>query len=408
MFWVEDVATAQPTSRYILTGLNPTIRTDPDEEGTAEVSAVVDEDGAPGLQAEIILQGVWDVVLLDSFDDDICPGYSPHDPLSSTVPFFMGGAGSGEITVLTRGQKDDDELVAGFLRPNVVAPGGLTASCLFRNLYLAVESFTGGWIRVTPVVDGELLTAEAASFAIPYSLEGRTVRRYEIPLTREYDDGSGVVSRAGVVGTWFTCEIEVIDSWGCGRLEIAGAELEYEVLAYEDMGLAFTGETMAEPSRNPSVTFFMGGSDGGTIFRGLPGTQDNSLDYGINFQSNDLAPAGAGGECLFYEAHLAVTRNNEDDWTVTVIPIVDGVELEEIEVPFVGIPGGKVVTEHQHLTLAQPFVSGGVEVSKYHPRGAWFALKFQADDVPDGTFTFEMVTMEYEIVTESQGDVFNG
>ena len=67
-----------------------------------------------------------------------------------------------------------------------------------------------------------------------------------------------------------------------------------------------------------------------------------------------------------------------------------------------------MLTEHQHISLAQGYVVGGVEVSKFHPRGAWFALAFKSDDVPDGTFTFEAVPLEGEIVQESQKDVFNG
>lgn len=404
MYWVEDVATAQPSNRVIFEGLDPTIRTDQAEDGTAVVQAVVDEDGFPGLQAEIVLQGVWDVVLLDSFDDDICPGFSPHDPYSEKTPFFFGLSGSGSPRLLTKGHKDDDSFITGFLRPNPIAPGGLSASCLFRNIYLAVESWSGGWIRVTPVVNGEVLTDEAADFAIPYTDGGRTLRRFEIPLTREYDDGTGVVSRAGVVGTWFTCEIEVIDAFGCGRIEIAGLEIDGNVLAYEDMGLSFTGETMPDPTRSPSVTFFMGG-EGPGILRGGQGIQDDGVDIEPLLQSNDVAPAGVGGECLFYEVHLAVTRNNANPWTITVTPIVDGIDQVPVEIEYAGV--GAVVTEHQHITLAQPYIVGGEEVSLYHPRGAWFGLRIEADDAPDGTFTFEGFDLEGEVVTESLGDVFN-
>lgn len=405
MFWVEDVATAQPTNRIVVTGLDPTVRTDDDEDGRAEVSAVVDENGSPGLQAEIILEEVWDVVLLDSFDDDICPGFNPNDPFSEKTPFFLGIADESAPRLLTRGQEDgEDVLITGFMRPNPVAPGGLTASCLFRNLYIAVEGFSGGWMKVTPVVNGEVLTDEAATFAVPYTPGSSTLRRFEIPLTREYDDGSGVVSRAGVVGTWFTCEIQIIDAWGCGRIEVAEAELEYELLAYEEMGLAFTGETMPDPTRTPSVTFFVAG-EGGTIQRGGIGNQDNDQDYGVLLRTNSIAPAGSGGEVLFYEVHLAVTRNNTQAWTITCTPIVDGAELESTTITY--DPVAAMVTEHEHISLAQPYEVGGVEVMLNHPRGAWFAYKISADDAPDGTFTIEGMTLEYEVVQESEGDVFN-
>jgi len=194
MFWLEDVSVPQSDSRFIFQGLEPTTRIDEALTGYAEVSAVVDEDGLPGLQAELVLEGVWDVVLLDSFDDDICPGYSPHDPFSEKTPFFLGLANSGSPSLLTRGHKDDASFITGTLRPNPVAPGGIGSSCLFRNLYLAVEGRTGGWIRVTPIVDGEILTDEAASFSVPYTGGGRTLRRFEIPLSREYQISGATVS----------------------------------------------------------------------------------------------------------------------------------------------------------------------------------------------------------------------
>lgn len=403
LFWVEDVATPQPRSRYIFTGLNPTVRTDQALSGSAEVSAVVDEDGLPGLQAELILEGVWDVVLLDSFDDDICPGFSPDDPYSERTPFFIGGVG-GRPHLLTRGHIEGGEILQGRIRPNPIAPGGLGASCVFHNLYLAVETWTGGWMQVTPVVNGEKMDDEAMSFAIPYSDEGRALHRFEVPLTREYDDGGGVVSRAGAVGTWVTCEIDFLDAWGCGRMEVSGLEVEFEVLHNHQLGLAYTGETKPLPTRVPRTTWFIG-TDGGGLLRGGQGIEDDGTDYGFLIQTNDLAPAGVGGECLFYNVFVAVTRNNASDFDVECIPIVDGVELEGETLTFVGV--SETVTEMQVVSLSQPFLLDSVEVSRYHPRGAWFSFRLQSDLAPDGIFEVDGIELEKETLTESEKDVTN-
>jgi len=404
MYWLEGIAESQPDSRQISDGLDLTVRTDEAEHGYAVAAAVVDEDGAPGLQVEIVLEEVWDVVLVDSFEADLCVGFSPSDPFSERTPFFFGVKDEAAPRLLTKGHLDGDEYIPGFLKPNPVAPGGLSASCLFKNLYLAVTGHTGGWIKVTPVVNGEVLDDEAAAFAVPYDEDVSTLRRYEIPLTREYDPGGGVVSRAGVVGTWFTCEIEVIDAFGCGRLEIVGVEVEYVVLNYDNMGLSFTGETMSDPARSPSITFFVAG-EGSSILRGGVGIQDDGADYGILLQTNEVAPAGVGGECLFEAIHIAVTRNNDAEWTVTITPIIDGVDQEPVEITYDA--SSDVVTEHEYVSLAQPYKVDGVEVSKYYPRGAWFALRIEADDIPSGDFTFEEPELGYEVLTESQKDVFN-
>lgn len=410
LFWVEDLTEVQPRYRYVYVGLNPTYRTDQAETGYAEVAAVVDESGFIGIQAEIILEEVWDVVLLDSFDDDICPppGWDRDAPLSDRTPFFLGGNDS-RIRLLSLGNRDDANIVATKFRPNPIAPGGLGASCLFQNLYIAVETWTGGFVKVTPIVNGEKLTTEAMAFAVPFPGTGgeRGLHRFEIPLSRAYDDGSGVVSRAGLVGTWFTCEIEVMDSWGCGRLAVGDPELEFEVLDNSHLGLAFTGEVMAEPTRTPRAPFFLG-ADSSYILREGQDNQDALTDYGFFARTNDLAPAGVGGECLFHAVYLSVTRNNTAAWTCDATPIVDGVELETVTITFGAIAGGKMVTEHQEIFLAQPYKEGGsTEQSLYHPRGAWFQLRLEANDAPDSHFTFEGFELEFAVVREGLEDVTN-
>lgn len=410
LFWVEDLAAPQPRFRYVYVGLNPTYRTDQAETGYAEVAAVVDEDGYIGIQAELILENVWDVVLLDSFDDDICPppGWDRDAPLSERTPFFLGGKDS-RIRLLALGNRDDANIVSTLFRPNPIAPGGLGASCLFQNLYLAVETWTGGFIKVTPIVNGEKLDDEAIAFAVPFPGVGgeRGLHRFEIPLTREYDSGSGVVSRAGLVGTWFSCEILVEDSWGCGRLAVADPELEFEVLENHHLGLAFTGEVMPDPTRVPRTPFFLGQADGYLLRYGTD-NQDALTDFGCYGKTNDLAPAGTGGECLFAAVYFSVTRNNTEEWSCVATPIVDGVDLEPVTLTFGAIAGGKMVTEHQEIFLAQPYKEGGsTEQSLFHPRGAWFQLRIEADDTPNSHFTFEGFELEFVVVRESLEDVTN-
>ena len=191
------------------------------------------------------------------------------------LPLYVGFGVSTPEQAREASRHADGVIVGGFIRPNVVAPGGIGARCLFQNIYLSVEGDTGGWCRCTPVIDGEVLTDEAMEFAIPLGGGVRQVRRFEIPLTRAYDLAAVQQSRAGILGTWFTVELEITDAFGCGRLEFGGLELEYVVLEESLPGQTFTGESMVDPDRTPTQNWFLGG-DGPDLYRGAQGTDESA------------------------------------------------------------------------------------------------------------------------------------
>ncbi|MCK5652589.1 MAG: hypothetical protein KAJ42_14470, partial [Gemmatimonadetes bacterium] len=321
-YWYEGFSEPVPDRLIVYDGLTVTVRTDVTEDGRAIAAAAVSELGAPGLQVEMILQGVWDSFLVDSFEGDICPGIDPSDPYTPSTPFFLGRGDDGSIIRLSHGHEELAVIVPGFMRPNVVAPGGIGARCLFQNVYLGIEGNTGGWCKVTPVIDGEVLTDEAMAFAIPSDGSTREVRRFEIPLTRKYEPDATELSREGIIGTWFTVQIEIVDAFGCGRLEPAGVEVEFQVLEESIPGQVYTGESVNYPSRIPPQAWFLGGI-GADLYRGDQGTDDGGEDIPIYLQTNEVAPYGVGGEGLFQNVYVAVTRDNPTGWTVTLTPVLD-------------------------------------------------------------------------------------
>lgn len=399
--WYEGVGALQAADRVVGT-LSSTIVRDELQEGEAVVQAVVDSGGTPGVQARITRTSVWDTVLVDSFQDDICPGADPSDSISPDRAVFFGD-NQGRVIRLNRGNQELGTDLVGFLRPNVVAPAGIGATCLFRNVYVAVDRSTGGTLQVTPVLDGEVLTDEAITIIIP--TDGtRQLQRFEVPLSRAYEVSATEVARAGLVGTWFTVELEVVDAFGCGRISVDGIDLEYVPHRKGEPGPTFTGESLVATVPVDSKAWYFAGNGSG-VYKGAQGTDDNGTAILVRMETNALAPAGASGECVFNEVEMSFTRFNETDWTFTATPIVDGVALQGQDVTLAGV--ANPVTEVVTLDLAQEYLIGGVAQSTFHPRGAWLALLLEATAAPDKDVIVEGVEMDYDIVEESLEDVTN-
>lgn len=402
-YWL-SIITEPVDPEFIVYGDQPiTVRTIPEEGGRASCSIVVNENATPGLQVELVAEGVWDVVLVDSFEDDLCPNTNPLDALSSSERVFFGDE-QGRVIRLNKGNEELGTAIPGFLRPNVIAPAGIGATCLFRNVYVAVEATTGGLIVVTPVLDGEVLTEEATTFAVPSDGLTRTLKRFEVGLSRKYEVGGTEVSRAGLVGTWFTVEVDVVDAFGCGRIQVGGLEVEYSPHEEGVPGPTFTGESSVASIPIDSKAWYFAGNGSG-LYRGAQGTDDAGTPILVRFQTNEVAPAGAGGECLFEYVELAITRFNAVDWSFTVTPIIDGVELVGEEVTLVGVPDP--VTELVEVSFSQPYMVEGVERSRYTPRGAWCALLITATSAPDRDVFMDGATLEFEIVVESEEEITN-
>lgn len=396
-YWYEGAAAVLPLRLAVYGGLSIGMVIEDEEGGSGTASIVVAEDGTPGVQVEMVQEGVWDVVLADYFDDALCPGVSPTNALGEVIRVFMGTAAVGGVVRLNQGHQELDVTVDAFLRPSPIAPEGIGGRCLFQNIYFTAEGNTGGLVRITPVIDGEVLTDEEIIFAVPANGDTRTLNRFEVPLSRPYELVAVEQSRAGIMGTWFTFEMEVLDVFGCGRLEIGGVEIEYVPMTESVVGQVFTGESLSVPLSPSQTSWFMAGAGG--VWRGSQGVDDAGEDLPVHAQTVEVAPAGIGGECLFQNIYLGITRFNALDWDIDVTAILDGVALEPETITLTGVIAP--VTEVLEISLAQPYKIGGVEQSRYHPRGAWLAILIEATTAPDKEVIFEGPELEHEILTES-------
>lgn len=400
-YWFETITEAPPSRLVATNSLTITKRTASNAGGTAVASATIDEDGvSTGLMVAVTFTSPWDVVLVDSFQDTLCSGTEAY---GDATRVFFGRGDAGSIVRLNRGHTELDETIVAFLRPRPVAPGGIGATHLFRNIYVSVEGGGGGLLRITPVIDGLRLTDETIIFAVP-SDGTRKVQRFEVPLSRTYTVSAAEVSRAGVIGTWFTVEVEAFEPFGCGDFEMAGFGCEYDLLETDVPGEVFTGESRTIPASTLTRRWYLAGPGSG-VYKGAEGVDDAGAAIPVRIRTADAAPDGPGGEIVLTDIRLTVTRFNTEDWTVTVTPILDGVELEGTDVVLAGVVAP--VTELLEIPAAQPYLVDEVEVSRYSPRGAFVSVMVTSEDSPDQLVIFEGCSIDFDRATESLVDVTN-
>lgn len=147
--------------------------------------------------------------------------------------------------------------------------------------------------------------------------------------------------------------------------------------------------------------WFMGG-DGAVLRRGgVQGSQDGAEPIVLRARSNPLALAGIGGEAVFHNLYIALTRANEAEWTFTVTPVVDQVAQEPIDV--VLLAAAAPVSEILELSLMQPFRDSlDVVRSTFAPRGQWFQLLLSAANAPDALVSFDGIEIEYDVEIEGR------
>lgn len=158
---------------------------------------------------------------------------------------------------------------------------------------------------------------------------------------------------------------------------------------------------------------YVGDATSGAIYLFGSTTLDVAQAYQIRARTARVAPAGAGGECIFTTAYLVVTHDLvTDDVTITVTPILDGVEQtgEALNIVLaVQTPAGRVTEVFEiGLSLPNVFNPGAADHGRYAMRGTWFQLLITSNDAldsGDGEIILEAVELEYEVVRESKAAV---
>jgi len=125
-------------------------------------------------------------------------------------------------------------------------------------------------------------------------------------------------------------------------------------------------------------------------------TAGESGGIGFVVGSCEYAPAGTGGECLFTNLYLAVTRRHTGDAQITVTPYVDGTAKPAVTITLAST-GGDTKSEVHEVPLTEP----ATRIGRHSLRGERFSFAItSASGVPNGALVVEGAELEWEPVRE--------
>ncbi len=284
------------------------------------------------------------------------------------------------------------------MEPNAVAPSGVGGEALFVNCYIVITYNAGFELTFTPRLDGKLLTDESTTFTVQAARAAPVTERFEFGLGKSYPDYVSPTQRQGLRGTWFSFRLAGKDiAQLCGVIELEGSEVEYEGVREGLPNRDFSIGELVAVQRDRFTRFYFG-EQGTSLFEYGVGRDDAAVPVDMFAQTNKLAPAGVGGECIFTNLYLVVTHSGTSAYTLVVTPILDNDELTQISITIPGV-AKPAVAEVFEIGLAQTYAAGQTHAL----RGVWFSFKVEGDGtLPDGDLIIEGASLEYEIVRETQ------
>lgn len=335
---------------------------------------------------------------------EICGiGWGGQAPTFETPDgYYFGDDNVGEpdhgmwIRLFQASHQDDEYPVYSCLVTRELLLGGVGGECLFKKLYVNLTYSTAGQCVVTPILDGERVTEETRFIDLDPG-EGIATRRFEIDLTRGYDQNGTERFRYGLRGSYFQVEICVTDISGTGRIEIDGIELMYTpARETHTWARPFYGELEVDiqPDINPGYFFGTETDDvGAAIYELATNDRDFGRELRVRLQPRAVAPFGTAMEAWFRTLYICVTRSNTTDGQLKVTPIIDGTELEAEYVTLTGTTQPK--TEVLEVPLKIRYPSSTLERSTYGIRGLWFTYRIETvGGRPDGELSFDGCAVE--------------
>lgn len=158
------------------------------------------------------------------------------------------------------------------------------------------------------------------------------------------------------------------------------------------------------PSREQKVFWYLG-IDGG-LAEGGQGQTDLGTAIEFVALSNDYAPAGIGGECIFTDLRIAIFRDNSADVILEVTPLVDGEAYATIDLTLPGV--SSPARSIHELALVHVWPSESNPLTSQALRGTWFQLELRtlADpesvDIYSGRVVIEGIELEWDPVLEGR------
>lgn len=286
------------------------------------------------------------------------------------------------------------------LRPHEIAPGGIGGEAEFKWLYITVTYHGDFELNVTPVVDGEEITDETVMLTKPAPAEGERTHRFEVALYRDVDHTGTAESRRGLRGTWFTVKLDGHRASLGSRFSVDGITVVAERIQENHPEITFQPLSLVETGLSHPVEFFMGAKGGNAVYRLLDGHNDAGADLPLRVHTMDASPAGEGGEAIFRNVYIGLSRNNSADVTLDLTVIVDEVPHETIPVTISGTTDP--IADVHEVSLYRHWPEHGVEQMTHHLRGTRISVQLDVDPAPSAEFVFDGVAVEYEPVRESQ------
>lgn len=335
----------------------------------------------------------------------VTPSACPPEEVDTSHELYLG-ASSNKVLQYGASETDDGTIIIATVRPNSVAPWGMGAAALLRDIYLAFQHIGDVAISVTPVVNGEELTAQIDSI---YEIGSGALepKKKELAVTRPYvGTGTANVLRRGVRGQHLSVIIRAQDICGSG-LSLDGLVYEVErVRAKLDAPYsAFTEELLGDPIFLAPYRLYFGAAGKKVLEASVEQqNQDDATDYDSQALSNWVAPAGHHGEAAFFNLYVTLSRWNTSELTLQVVhELVKDDELltlatEEVTLAATTTPVRGEVIE---VPISKPYTRSSAERLRTAPRGTWYRARLTLTTAPDHFFTMEGTELEFEIVRES-------
>lgn len=300
------------------------------------------------------------------------------------------------IRLFQASHKDDEFPVNSCLVSRELIPAGVGGECLFQKLYVTTTFTTQAEMQVTPILDGKVLTEETRIISLIPGGGGRTVDRFEVDLSRNYESATAERFRYGMRGTYFQVKICVVDISGTGRVEIDGVSLKYLInRETHPWARPFAGELEVDVEMDAEGGYYLGteSDDVPAALYELKGERDFGLPLSPVIQPRQVAPFGTSEEAWFRSLYLCVTRSNTSDYRIQVVPVLDGIELGAESVTLAAVTQPK--TEVIEIPLSRPYDRSDIEQSRYGLRGVWFSFRVAGDSQrPPGEVCFDGAAIE--------------
>lgn len=325
-----------------------------------------------------------------------CPPIDPHP-----VYLALGDREGGNVYLAEQSTAEESLNLWMDLMSAPVAPGGAGGEAVFTNIYPVFETRGQAHIIVTPYVDGRPRTECQLEFDIDHT-SAPFVRKYEISLMAPFPVGAPVTT-AALRGTWFQVQIEAYSGECEIDLTLHGVDLETEPVRESHPDRTYLALDVQDTAEPRSIVLYLGERAGGGIFETEQGSQDDGSNFTHLVESAPVAPRGVGGECVFTNLYIQLTRRNTSAVTLLVTPIVDEVAQEQRTLTLAGVSADTRLRESIEVSLFQKFTLDSLERETYVPRGTWFQVQLEIvdSDAPD-LVTLDGVELEVEPVRESE------